>query len=1440
MDIAVSMSTSEHATPPYDPLHLTTEPASPSLQTHRNLPNSISDLASAHSPQRRHPHSSRTSPAPSSFRQFDNTDMDSQTTWRNNTNHPSIPDGQDHDRMETDEEDHASSSEDNISDHPHQPDPASGTNDEVMDTTPDGPRESSGHDILLGNGHVLLPPSSPFLPPATTAEPFVDLTSSSPPTTSNEAGVTTADTPRDNPHAGAANTSPPENASTSPVHAEGGIPPHQEEDNNQEDVERQERGNVEERQRNDLSDDGENALWADFVEDTSGPDEEELRIIEQDDPEKNALDDDYWESITFEPLQDPEYVPEASGQIKWTLSPVHGTRDQPTRQEYIRSPSVLIGGLYWNIKFYPRGNQVEYMSVYVECSSSPDGPGEGSRAHNALESEDDSDTEDSSNEANRTPPTEEAPRDEDVHRSHTVAPNVDIFTHSDQQVTEITHTQTEDEAGEPVPWEASAQIGCQIFNPNEPTVCGFHKGCHRFTKDNSDWGWTRFHDPWKMIHQRQRLKRQALLRNDTLAFTAYIRIVQDDTKSLWWHGLKEKEGSDWDSYERIGVRSLATPLSKDSAIVATMSCWLHLSPIVEMIKNMRGPDRMVHPTERGRPLFAALQQVLDYMFQTPKMKRRDKKQNAMTNLSSWLDWYITDTQTARTDLSVPVAIWESVRRVLNREASASGDMSATSDLFRDVLLLKQPDPWKNESPISSSGNDCDSGASKQSKSDEPCSVQETIDLASSTSNPFRVWNGYVGASSEHYEHPAVLQIELHRHGYDKTVRKWNKLTHHIELNETITYTAPRTGAKCDYTLFGFIVEAGALASQDCYSVIRPSGPGTRWIKYSGITSQRGASCLTTTQAITAHEGKSRDATGDTAVAHIVLYVRTDRLSSILSPAKPATQPLSTATESSTLAQQIDAEDDIPLRIFSSTLFNSHVGRGFPDPWSSANDKSLILDLRLPKAASIPHAIEGLDQGFLRLMKEDEARGEHHTCFMWYLKSDLHTVQGLPQIVPVAPGDTMDKVATQDDVCQIWFHEEKSERPREDAMVRDDLPMVTQPAVTGDEPDDAEMTQDPLVETAADTGGEPAADNLTQTNQPPAEQSNQTEESQVDIQTEQGAASASPVGEPQPSTGVDVGEVPVPPPQEGNEDDTDLEDAEMGDGQDLTQSPDHGVVAPAHDLKGLIYVLVKMFNLQTQELRGIGSKLVHQSDDVHTEVGRLLGSGEDVLEIYLEKGRRMMEDDQIRSSRTFRDYEIQDGSILIAHRRPSAEEATLLVTQGKHTNPITYFQHLRYNEPLHSTYEVHSEYGTAYQSLPISNGLIHGRGTKIYSNGDAYVGHWVSNERGGHGTMAYSSGDTYEGNWAHDEPDGQGKMVYGTTKNVYVGGWKKGRRHGKGVMTYEVADEELAMCKICYENEMDALFYDCGHVVACEECARQVDVCPVCRKNVRAVCRIWKT
>ena len=167
MDIAVSMSSNEHVTPPYDPLLPATESASPSLQAHRHLQQPFSD-----SPRRRHAPSSRTSPAPPPLHHFENADMeftpatiatatattqpDPHTAWRG-PDPSTTPVGQDHDRMETDEEEPASASEDDMSSHHQDSGPSASTgHDEAMDTTPDDPREDEEEgslDRLLGTVH---------------------------------------------------------------------------------------------------------------------------------------------------------------------------------------------------------------------------------------------------------------------------------------------------------------------------------------------------------------------------------------------------------------------------------------------------------------------------------------------------------------------------------------------------------------------------------------------------------------------------------------------------------------------------------------------------------------------------------------------------------------------------------------------------------------------------------------------------------------------------------------------------------------------------------------------------------------------------------------------------------------------------------------------------------------------------------------------------------------------------------------------------------------------------------------------------------------------------------------------------------------------------------------------------------------------------------------
>lgn len=150
------------------------------------------------------------------------------------------------------------------------------------------------------------------------------------------------------------------------------------------------------------------------------------------------------------------------------------------------------------------------------------------------------------------------------------------------------------------------------------------------------------------------------------------------------------------------------------------------------------------------------------------------------------------------------------------------------------------------------------------------------------------------------------------------------------------------------------------------------------------------------------------------------------------------------------------------------------------------------------------------------------------------------------------------------------------------------------------------------------------------------------------------------------------------------------------------------------------------------------------------------------------------------------------------------------------------------------------YNGDFYSGDFKNGYYHGKGTHISESGATYIGDFVLGERHGQGTMEYASGDTYTGDWVEDQRDGQGTFIERKTGNKYVGGYRNGKRHGKGISYWEVADEEMDLCQICYSENQDSLFYSCGHVCACLSCAKQVEICPMCRKKVVNVVKIYKS
>ena len=657
--------------------------------------------------------------------------------------------------------------------------------------------------------------------------------------------------------------------------------------------------------------------------------------------------DEHWENAFFTPLADPEYQPGECGRISWTVKGFHGTRTSPNREKVMRSPVVKIGGYNWNIKLFPRGNEDEgtdFISVYIECSK------------------------DSSN--------------ENVLPANT--PSQDSSKKDDS---------------EPTPWSVATQVGCVMFNPEEPRVRVSEKSAHQFCNENSDWGWVRYHGPWNTIHRRSRLQRQALLRNDILAITAYIRTVDDHTGTLWWHPSPQQPT--WNGLVKTGYRGLFAQHPGGSALVAAITAWLHLAPFNDLILKTKVHDPVREPEVRSRPLIFELQGLL-YSLRVPSHAVTGPvPTEGIVKAVKWHGWE---------EINPPdvMVIWETLRYLLNVECRNTKDSDSSQDFLRDFLTLRQQMPRDV--------------FTRDSTTTRPVlhSTQEVLDHAfREGDNALREWEGFGTIKTSDGKPPTILQIELHRQSYSINARKWKKLTHRIEMNETIVYRDASTsgGMLYEYTLYGIIVHSGDLESEDYYTVVRPDGPNSRWLKYGDVRDGY-VRYLTRAQAIDAHQGTGEISEGTDAVAYIVIYVRSDSISSILHPHrepwKPTDRVRDPLVEETRLLPIQPHGETYPVWIYKSKVFDKSSDRGIFDTWDDVQKVDDILRLNVPGSTSIKD-IQNI------LVTQFNLAGMSQQCRLWWLDEMSSTSRWSPRFEELVYNSQIYSHARSMGGCKFWLH-----------------------------------------------------------------------------------------------------------------------------------------------------------------------------------------------------------------------------------------------------------------------------------------------------------------------------------------------------------------------------------------------------------------------------------
>ncbi|KAF5101371.1 hypothetical protein D0Z03_000611 [Geotrichum reessii] len=81
-------------------------------------------------------------------------------------------------------------------------------------------------------------------------------------------------------------------------------------------------------------------------------------------------------------------------------------------------------------------------------------------------------------------------------------------------------------------WTCCAQFGIVMWNPDEPSIWKENKAHHRFEAEESDWGFSQFYD-LRMLYNRTSTSEHAMIENNKVNFSVYIKIVKDVTGVLW-------------------------------------------------------------------------------------------------------------------------------------------------------------------------------------------------------------------------------------------------------------------------------------------------------------------------------------------------------------------------------------------------------------------------------------------------------------------------------------------------------------------------------------------------------------------------------------------------------------------------------------------------------------------------------------------------------------------------------------------------------------------------------------------------------------------------------------------------------------------------------------------------------------------------------------------
>ncbi|KEF58147.1 uncharacterized protein A1O9_06071 [Exophiala aquamarina CBS 119918] len=1224
--------------------------------------------------------------------------------------------------------------------------------------------------------------------------------------------------------------------------------------------------------------------WVTWEDDLSTPTEEEMTQINARDFELSALDVPSVEKRIYQDVDDPDQRPVKKLRLSWVIKNLRGTRNKPNSSRVMISPPAEVDGNYWQIKFYPRGNKCSSMSAYIRCSRiAPEPESEApDSTFSFYEGTPDADlgndavpiqtftVEAENRPASKATPSD-APESHDSQKqesSQGTSQGTDgqdvhpVPRESTTSADESKYIQPADEA-----WRVPAQLGVIMYNPEEPRTCTYMSSEHQFSRANDDWGWTNFHGPWKEIHRRQYAQRTPLLRNDTIAIDAYIRIFDDPSQALWWHPSETEP--QWDSKTLAGYHPMGTPPLYHSPAVAGITAWLLLAPFRQVIQAIDAGQWRRNSQIRPRPLICQLQVVMFLM----RWLRKDK--DTYVDVNPVIE-SLKEHGESFTDV---VTFWEMFRRGIELELEEDPE-----SMRMIAKIFDSPDGRFSVPPLPVEG---------------VSDIQQGLDRVLEAKN----FRGRL---------PDFLSLPLAREKFDKKSREWKLLHDRVILNDEIMAVENTAeGDRSSYTLYGFMVHVGERNSAKIYSVLRPNGPNTKWLAFEDGDGNKIFSY--TRKRINEFEGLEgqalKDFTSTRQTAYLAMYIRTSCLPEYLPGAlEPYRLPRWLASsltweyqdKHDPFVEEMVEEnpDEVNVELYSE---EGVYGReGLLDMFNikkQSNHKGLYHCLTLPKSTTYQDLRTAFcgklgigNSSSLRLfiMRYSDI-GNYTSALMEPVQLSRNITEEKPLVQPICLWYSVLKTREEIELFgdPIPSVETESTQPDPELSGESDGPTDLIAAVAP--PSGIQLAAADLEQASVQEAVVADLERVTTVREPELVLSEeQVEDADTPMQLEDSPPTAEEslladvphghlidaanhhtstevVSDPNAQlpedpttltslTGAEERVIAAVIAQDGEimdftmqpATDTQASESQSTDSSESTSSASSATSTPDPQVRN-IYGFIQIFDTVKQNFMVFGTFFAKCDDKVKDFIRTRMGYAAD-KEFIVWRRESPVEGSMIEDHENFDDRRFVNGVDIIVGEvlGDSAEKA--LEQQGKFSNPFALSRYLRMVERRHPIESVTSvtpvevaTFGTDYYKGPLVNGRAHGPNCLcITSTGNTYEGPLVCNKKCGRGgKMTYQNGDTYDGEWDADERHGQGTFVESRTGNKYVGGFEYGKRWGMGTTYWQVADEQADLCQICYSEEIDALFFDCGHICSCVECARQCEICPICRRSVKQVVKMFR-